>query len=96
MEQITTIVKRVLGRVANKRGAPKKDLIGVILKKTLTKREWEHIKFNYFSKGVLSLTVDSSVWLYQLSLKKEGLLLRLNQKYNSDIKDIRFSLGERK
>ncbi len=41
------------------------------LKKTLTKKELGHIKVKYFSKGVLGLNVDSSAWLYSLSLQKE-------------------------
>lgn len=63
-----------------------------LLKKVLTKRELEHIKFSRFRRGVLSINVDSSVWLYKLSLKKEGLLTKLKKKAG-DMKDIRFCLG---
>jgi hypothetical protein len=63
------------------------------LKKTLTKKELEHIKVKYFSKGVLGLSVDSSSWLYILSLKKEELLESL-KKENSAIKNISLRIGE--
>jgi len=63
------------------------------LKKVLTKKELAHIKFNYFRKGILSLYVDSSSWLYSFSLKKEDLLLGLNKKSGA-VKDIRFRIGE--
>ncbi len=63
------------------------------LKKILTKKEIGHIKFNYFKKGILNIIVDSSSWLYQLSLEKDGLLAKL-RKNLKNIKDIRFRLGE--
>jgi hypothetical protein len=63
------------------------------LKKVLTKKELKHIKLNYFKKGILGIKVDSSSWLYKLSLEKESLLNGL-RKDLTEIKDIRFSMGE--
>lgn len=63
------------------------------LKKTLTKKELGHIRVKYFSKGVLGLSVDSSAWLYVLSLKKEELIVKL-QKENPALKNINFSIGD--
>lgn len=63
------------------------------LKKALTKKELGHIKVKYFSKGILGLCVDSSAWLYVLSLKKEELLEKL-KKENSGIKNINLRIGE--
>ncbi|MDD5282091.1 MAG: DciA family protein [Candidatus Omnitrophica bacterium] len=63
------------------------------LKKALTKRELGHIKVKYFSKGVLGLSVDSSAWLYILSLKKEELLNRL-KKESPELKNITLRIGE--
>ena len=63
------------------------------LKKALTKKELGHIKVKYFSKGVLGLSVDSSAWLYILSLKKEDLLNRM-KKENQDLKNINLRIGE--
>jgi len=63
------------------------------LKKVLTKKELGHIKFNYFRKGLLSLNVDSSSWLYSLNLQKESLLEKL-KKCSSEIKEIRLRIGE--
>ncbi|MDD5560869.1 MAG: DciA family protein [Candidatus Omnitrophica bacterium] len=62
------------------------------LKKALTKKELGHIKVKYFSKGVLGLSVDSSAWLYILSLKKEELLNRL-KKENPGLKNINLRIG---
>ena len=63
------------------------------LKKTLTKKELGHIRVKYFSKGILGLSVDSSAWLYILSLKKEELLKEL-KKENPELKNINFRIGE--
>jgi len=63
------------------------------LGKALTKKELRHIKINYFRRGVLGIGVDSSVWLYQLSLKKAELLSLLRQQ-SKEIKDIHFSIRE--
>lgn len=63
------------------------------LKKILTKKEYGHIKFNYFKKGILGFKVDSSTWLYSLNLKKEGIVQQLKKEL-PDLKDIRFRIGE--
>ncbi|MDD2689125.1 MAG: DciA family protein [Candidatus Omnitrophica bacterium] len=90
METIKDTIKNVMkGFKAQKNGDNPQGL----LKKTLTKRELAHIKFNYFKKGVLGWNVDSSSWLYKLSLEKEDILQGLNKK-NKTIKDIRFRIGE--
>jgi hypothetical protein len=63
-----------------------------LLRKVLTKKELSHIKCNYFKSGVISLNVDSSAWLYSLSLEKEDLIARL-KKYSAAVKDIRLRVG---
>jgi len=63
------------------------------LKKTLTKKEMGHIRFKYFKKGTLSLSVDSSSWLYALTLKKQELLEGL-QKQNIGVRDILLRIGD--
>ena len=63
------------------------------LKKALTKKELQHIKVKYFSKGILGLSVDSSAWLYILSLKKEDLLNKLKQE-SPVVKNINLRIGE--
>ncbi|MCK9432083.1 MAG: hypothetical protein PHQ84_02280 [Candidatus Omnitrophica bacterium] len=63
------------------------------LKKALTKKELGHIKIKYFNKGILGIDVDSSVWLYVLSLKKETLLKTL-QKNDPGLKNIYFRIGD--
>lgn len=64
----------------------------ILLRKVLTKKEREHIKFKYFKKGILGLSVDSSAWLYKINLQKEELLEKLSKKINT-LKEIRLRIG---
>ncbi len=93
METIRDTLKVVMHGLKTNKAAGSRIKIENALKKTLTKREIGHIKFNYFKRGILNITVDSSSWLYQLSLSKDDLLSKL-RKNLKDIKDIRLRLGE--
>ena len=93
MEAIRNTVEIVMHTLKAGKGVATKIKIEDVLKKNLTKKEIRHIKFNYFKKGVLNIAVDSSGWLYQLSLKKDVLLAGLRRDLK-DIKDIRFRLGQ--
>jgi hypothetical protein len=92
MERIKETVKAVMERLADKDSERRALDPRGILRKALTKKEREHIKFNYFKGGILNLNVDSSSWLYNLNLKKESLVARLNKKLKA-LKDIRFRVG---
>lgn len=92
MEAIKNTVDAVMHTLKTGKGAGVGPAIEDALKKSLTKKEIRHIKFNYFKRGTLSISVDSSGWLYQLSLKKEDLLAGLRRDLK-DIKNIRFRLG---
>jgi len=63
------------------------------LKKSLTRKELGHIKFHYFRSGVLGVRVDSSVWKYNFSLKREQLLKKINA-FAPQVRDVRFSVGD--
>lgn len=92
MEAIKDTIVSIMQDLRAKKINPSSDPHALI-RKALTKKESRHIKFNYFKKGILSLYVDSSGWLYNLSLKKEELLAKFN-KSSGAIKDIRFRIGE--
>ena len=93
METIKDIVRDVIQDLTSEKRQNRADDPQAILKKILTTRELRHIRFNYFKKGVLGLSVDSSSWLYNLNLQKEELLARL-QRNSGAIKEIRFRIGE--
>lgn len=93
METIKSTIEQFMKSLQVKSEKSSKDNPEELLKKVLTKKEFEHIKFNYFQKGILGLKVDSSVWLYYLNLQKQELLTRLN-KEKSLVKEIHLRLGE--
>lgn len=66
---------------------------GKILKKVLAKKALMHVKLYTFRKGILSLKVDSSSWVYYLNLQKDDLLKKI-QKECSTVKELRIYLGE--
>lgn len=93
MEAIKNTVMNVMESLVFKKTGEPGDGPEGWLKKALTKRQLEHIKINYFKKGVLNINIDSSGWLYSLTLQKEEILAKLN-KISSSVKDIRFRIGE--
>ena len=93
MEQIKGVIEGVIRNLTTKNSLDKKSGPEDWLKKTLTKKELGHIKFHYFRKGVLGVRVDSSAWMYSLSLKKEQLLMKIKE-CNPEIKEIHWSLGD--
>jgi len=93
MEQIKETLKIVMREMSGAKKLISPDTCEESLKKTLTKKELEHIRINYFKKGVLGLYVDSSSWLYALNLKKEEILINLKRE-NSAIQKIVLRLGD--
>jgi hypothetical protein len=93
MERIKDLVEDVIRNLTIKKLEDKNAGPDDWLKKTLTKKELGHIKFHYFRKGVLGIRVDSSAWMYSLSLKKTVLLRKL-QECHAGVKAIHFSIGD--
>jgi aspartate carbamoyltransferase catalytic subunit len=92
MEPIKETVASLMEGLKTKKQKYFRDNPEELLKKVLTKKQLQHIKFKYFRKGILGISVDSSTWLYFLNLQKEDLLVKLSDKF-AGIKDIRFSIG---
>jgi len=88
-ETLTVLLRNLEKKNKGRDGGAPEDC----LKKALTKKELGHIKIKYFKQGVLGLNVDSSSWLYALSLKKEEILGSLKRE-NRSIKDISLRIGE--
>lgn len=63
------------------------------LGQVLSAKEMRHVKPKNFKNGTLNVYVDSSGWLYYLSLHKKKILSQLGAKCDK-IKNIRFFLGE--
>jgi len=93
VERIRDTVENIIRELTTQKGVDNRNTPEDWLKKALTRKELGHIKFHYFRHGILGVRVDSSVWKYSLSLKKPGLLLKL-QSYAPEIKELRFSVGD--
>lgn len=89
MEHISQTLKGVIKGIEQKQSSPVNEVFR-LFKASLASRERRHVKCNVLKNGVLTVNVDSSVWLYQLSFKKEDLLKKIG------IKDIRFRIGDLK
>ncbi len=56
---------------------------------------FRHSRPVVFKKGILSVRVDNSVWLQDLSMKKRKILKGLQRELGKDkISDIQFKIGE--
>ncbi|PIS33444.1 MAG: hypothetical protein COT38_05400 [Candidatus Omnitrophica bacterium CG08_land_8_20_14_0_20_41_16] len=93
MERIRDAIESVIRGLTVKKTAGRGVNPQEWLKKALTKKELGHIKFHYFRKGIFGVRVDSSVWMYNLSLKKESLLSKLREQ-TPNIKEVHFSIGD--
>jgi len=93
MEQIKDTINSVIRSLTEKKKKVFDKGPQELLKKILTKKEFEHIRVSNFTKGVLYVEVDSSTWLYYLGLRKKDMLARLTPALEG-LKNIRFSLGE--
>jgi len=93
MEHLKKTVAQVMAGLSVKKNISPDADPEECLKKTLTKKELGHIKVKYFNKGIVGLSVDSSVWLYALNLKKEKMLALLKEEISS-FKDIKLNIGE--
>jgi len=93
MEKIKDTIELVIQDLLSKKSGLNDEGPQAWIRKVLTKKELGHIKLQYFRKGILGLSVDSSSWMYSLNLKKEALLSKL-KKCSQDIKDIRFNIGD--
>lgn len=94
MEPIKDTVENVIKKWEAKSKGGLRHNPQVLLKRIFTKKELDHVKFNYFKGHTLNINVDSSSWLYHLNLKKDKLLAKLHKDSGNIINDIRFFVGE--
>jgi hypothetical protein len=64
-----------------------------LAKKVFSRKELPHCQAAGLKSGILQIKVDSSTWLYYFNLHKKEWLEKFAG-YNSQIKEIKFSLGQ--
>ena len=92
MEEIKGIVYKVIGDIDSKKPQGYSKLQR-IWEGFLKGQGAEHTKIMEISDGNLTVHVDSSVWLFQLKMKKRIILEQL-QEETLEVKDIFFRIGK--
>jgi predicted nucleic acid-binding Zn ribbon protein len=90
---LDSILKKVIKKL-KKTGVTEEDLHRAWLA-AVGKKAVKHTKPRTLRKLRLVVNIDSSTWLYELTLKKKDILKKLEEELGAKkIKDIRFRIGE--
>ncbi len=90
---ISEIVKNVFAQIEGQKG-PQEDIEGC-WKELVGKAGFEHSRPLRIHKTVLTVRVDTSVWLQEFVMKKRQLLKGLKRALGKDrISEIHFRIGE--
>ena len=93
-EDIGAILKQVIKKLDTKTHGAKEEFTNAWKKSTAQEAVF-HTRPVAIKRKILTIEVDSSTWLYMLSLKKKGALDNMKKILGSDrIKDIKFRIGE--
>ena len=88
--EVISEVTRSFGEEASKRGK-----VASFWQKAIGKKKGLHAKISTFENGVLTIAIDNSSSLYELSLEKETLLQKLQEEFGSrEVNDIRLQMGK--
>lgn len=93
-EDIGHIISQVIKKLDTKTHG-QKEKIAQAWQSAIEPKAISHTRPVAVKKNVLTVEVDSSTWLYMLSLKKKNILENMGKSLGeSKIKDIRFRMGE--
>ena len=84
MERISITTNKVIQSLEGVLQPTQSALLQENLKKVLTKKEQEHIRYYSINSSSVIIGIDSSVWLYMLSLKRRQLSAQIAQTLNKD------------
>jgi len=92
MDNISDIVKDVIGKIANKQPDTQHQL-EELWHQIIDDKDKNHTRLVGVKSGKLSVLVDSPVRLHQLKIRKTNILRKLKEK-GGEIEDIRFRVGK--
>jgi len=92
VEHIESIIKQVIKGIEQKKHAT--DDIEDIWQKATNKKIRQNTLAKSFKNSILYVAVKNSAWKYELSIKKETILKKLNKHSKKFIKDIRLKIGD--
>ena len=90
IREVISELTRGLGEDVLKRGR-----VASFWQKVIGKKKGLHAKVSTFENGVLTIVIDSSSSLYELSLEKEAILQKLQKEFGSrEVNEIRLQMGK--
>lgn len=93
-EGISSIIKDVIKTLDNRTHGTREEILNA-WQRTSGKAILAHTRPVAIRRKVLTIEVDSSTWIYELSLKKKKILEAMKKAIGNDkIEDIRFRIGE--
>ena len=94
---IEEILKDVVKKMIGPKGRPSEEDVALFWAEAAGEAAARHSKPVAFKKSVLTVNVDGSSWLYELTTKKKEIIKKLEGKFTGKkVKDIRFRIGELK
>ena len=92
MDNIKDIIKNVIGQMGENK-LSRHEKIDRIWLNVLNELELKHTKLVGLKNGWLSVYVDSPAWLYQMKIKKNKILERIQEEI-PDVININFKIGK--
>ena len=90
-DEIKNIVEKVLGQIEQTGKAEGED-IAATWEAAVGRRAARHAQPVSLRNNILTVAVDNSAWLYQLTTQKRGLLESLKLKLAQGLADIKFRI----
>jgi len=75
-------------------GHAKGEQVKALWAEAVGERFTKHAQPRSFKKNKLVVAVDSSSWLYELTLRKKKILDKLKEDLGDEIKELQFRIGE--
>jgi len=89
------LIKNILPQIIDNLSSGKPEIQNKITKlwsRLLDPKVIKHAKPTGFEKGILTVNVDSPVWMFQLSFKRQEILTALQKEFK-EISAIKFRIG---
>ena len=92
MDNIKQIIDQVVGHLATNKKETQ-FYLQKMWQDILDKQELEHAQLVGEKEGVVTVVVDSPAWLYQMNIKKQNILEKIQHEIPS-VKNIHFKIGK--
>lgn len=93
MEPIKSIVNNVIRNIQKRQQCPK-EKIEEVWTRCVKKSIAQHTRVHFLKNGKLYINTENPAWSYELKIKKDAIIQRLQKASENKIKDIRFKVGD--